>query len=731
MAHLSGTVDRIVFHNPDTGFVVARFVTAGAARAMSDTTIVGTIPGVRPGQLLRVTGSWETHPVHGRNFRVEAFEQELPTSAEGIERYLASGSVRGIGPVTAGRIVEYFGDETLQVLDTDPEQLLQVPGISERRLGIIKESWNENQRIRDLMIFLQSHDLNPGIAPRVFAVYGDESIAVITHDPFALAHTVRGIGFRTADEIARKLGISRHSPSRFVAGLRYALSEASDDGHVYLPKARLLEDGSRILDVPQAELEPALLELVRRDDAVLEADRVYLAPFYTAESGIARHLGRIAETVSSLTLDPRFDAHSSIEEAEAEQGLQLADLQRRAAIVALTSKVSILTGGPGTGKTSTLRTLIAALDRAEVTYAICAPTGRAAKRAAETTGRPASTIHRLLEFQPSDSTFLYDHDRPLSVDFVIVDEVSMLDTLLFYHLLKAVPGEAHVLLVGDKDQLPAVGAGNVLGDLIESGRVPTVTLTQLFRQAAGSTVVVAAHQINQGTVPEIRNAPDDDLFFAHAADDTRALGTIKRLLVERIPQRYGLDPIDDVQVISPMHRGEVGVMNLNAELQILLNPPAPGKAELTRGEKAYRMGDKVMQIRNNYEKDVYNGDTGRIVQIDVPNNQVTVSFPSALGPNEVEYSVLDLDELTLAYAVSVHKAQGSEFPAVVMPLVTRHYTLLQRNLLYTAVTRARQLCVLVGSRRALEIAVQTDHHRRRFTALSERLQSIAAIPSIP
>lgn len=729
MAHLSGTVDRIVFHNPETGFVIARFLPVAAGNNAPDTTIVGTIPGVRPGQILRVSGSWQTHPVHGRNFRVEAFEQELPTSADGIERYLASGAVRGIGPVTAARIVDHFGPEALTVLDETPGRLLEVVGISERRLGVIKESWNENQRVRDLMIYLQGHNLSPGLAPRIFAVYGDESVSAISADPYTLAHTVRGIGFRTADEIARKLGISHRSPSRYVAGLRFALSEAADDGHVYLPRDSLLQAGAKILNVPLPELEPALLELIRRGDAVLDDNHVYLAPFYTAETGIVRHLSRIEGTVSALTLDPSFDPETLVHEAGADQGLELAERQREAALQALTAKVSILTGGPGTGKTSTLRTLISALDRTGATYCICAPTGRAAKRAAETTGRSASTIHRLLEYQPADSTFLHDHDRPLSVDFVVVDEVSMLDTLLFYHLLKAIPGEAHLLLVGDRDQLPAVGAGNVLGDLIASGRIPTITLTQLFRQAAGSSVVVAAHAINSGAVPRIRNGRDDDLYFIEATDDARVLSTIQKLLLERIPQRFGLDPVDDVQVISPMHRGDVGVANLNTALQELLNPPSSGRLQLVRADRTFRSGDKVMQIRNNYDKDVYNGDMGRIIDIDPADGRLTVAFPSATGTQEIEYASLDLDELALAYAVSVHKSQGSEFPAVVMPLVTRHFALLQRNLLYTAVTRARQLCVLVGSPRALQIAVETDHHRRRFTGLAGRLQHALPLPS--
>lgn len=726
MAQVSGSVDRIVFQNEESGFVVARFHLADAAgRGPASTTVVGIMPGIRPGEMLRLTGIWETHPVHGRNFRVAAFEQELPATADGIERYLASGAVRGIGPVTAGRIVDRFGDTAIQILDQTPDRLAQVPGISARRLQIIKDSWAENQRIRDLMMFLQSHEMSVALATRIYRAYGDEAVNVIVSDPYRLAHEVHGIGFRTADAMAAKLGISRRSPSRYVAGLRYALSEATDDGHVFLLRHQLLAAAAKILGAPVEELEPALLDLLRRGDGVMEEDRVYLAPFWRAETGTARLLRRLRETPSPLTLDPRFDAAASIEAAGAEQGLELAAGQREAAIRALQEKVTILTGGPGTGKTSTLRTVIAALERADISHCICAPTGRAAKRAAEATARPASTIHRLLEYQPADNSFLFDQDRPLEEDFIIVDEVSMLDTLLFYHLLKAIPPESHLLLVGDVDQLPAVGPGNVLRDLIDSGAIPTITLTQLFRQAEGSQVVVAAHAINHGQMPEIHNAAEDDLYFIPTSTDQRALDAIKLLLRERIPQRFGLDPVEDVQVITPMHRGLIGVSHLNEELQSLLNP-FHGELGLTRGDRTLHLGDKVMQIRNNYDKEVYNGDMGRITRVASDRSSLTVAFPAAAGAVEVEYEAGETEELVLAYAVSVHKSQGSEFPAVIMPLATQHFLLLQRNLLYTAVTRARQLCVLVGSTRALQLAVETDRNRRRNTGLAARLHLDAA-----
>jgi exodeoxyribonuclease V alpha subunit len=724
MATVSGSVDRIVFRNPETGYCVARFQLVGdSPGGKGATTIVGTMPAVRAGEMLRLEGEWQIHPVHGRNFRVERFEEEMPTTEDGIERYLASGAIRGVGPVTAARIVERFGDRSLAVLDEEPDRLQQVAGISARRLEIITASWEEQKRIRDLSMFLQEHGLSVALAQRIYQAYGESAPDIIRADPYRLAHEIFGVGFRTADAVAARLGIPRDSPSRHVAGLKYALSRATDEGHVYLPRPELLQRAAKLLQASSPELEPALLELMRRGDAVMDADDVYLTPFYRAEAGAARMLRELMSTPSALTLDRRFDPAAAIREAGAAQGLELAAKQILAAEQALREKVSILTGGPGTGKTSTLRTIITALERADVSFCLCAPTGRAAKRVTETTGRPASTIHRLLEYQPGLNIFAYDRARPLPFDFVVVDEVSMLDALLSYHLLKAIPRESHLLLVGDADQLPAVGPGNVLRDLVESDAIPTVTLTDLFRQARGSQIVLAAHAVNRGEVPDLANRPDGDFFFIRADSDAEVVVAIRRLLTERIPAKFGLDPMDDVQIMAPMHAGPAGVTALNGELQSLLNPPRPSHPELQRGGRVFRHGDKVMQIRNNYEKEVYNGDVGRIVAIRTEEQGLTVAFPSEAGITEIDYASPDLEELVLAYTVSVHKAQGSEVPAVVMPLVTGHFMLLQRNLLYTAITRARQLCVIVGSKRALTIATSTDHHQRRNTHLRDRLRS--------
>lgn len=723
MSTISGSVDRIVFHNADTGFCVARFSLSEDGHAPSgSTTIVGAMPGLTVGEMVRLEGMWQTHPVHGRNFRVERFEPHVPDTREGIERYLASGAIRGIGPVTASRIVEMFGDSALRVLDEEPERLREVGGISAKRLAVITASWSEQQRVRELAMFLQEHGVSVALARRVYERYGDGARGLIAEDPYRLAHEVHGIGFRTADALAQHLGLSPRSPSRYVAGLKYTLSLATDDGHVFLSRAELIRRAVRILEARPPEIEVALLDLLARKEAVIESDRVYLTPFYLAETGTARLIERLRGTAGALTLGRRPDVDAIVDAAEAEQGIALATGQREAVRQALREKVSLLTGGPGTGKTQTLRTVIAALEEQGMTYCLCAPTGRAAKRVAETAGRPASTIHRLLEYQPATGLFGYDAARPLGYDFVVVDEASMLDLLLFYHLLKAVPPEAHLLLVGDADQLPAVGPGRVLADLLESEAVPAVRLTQLFRQAAGSQIVLAAHAINRGHVPEPAPGGNGDFYVVAADSPDSILLAIKKLLAERIPARFGLDPVGDVQVISPMHNGPVGVSVLNRELQALLNPPRTRLGDVTHAGRVFRVGDKVMQIRNNYERDVYNGDVGRVIRVVPDDVRLVVEFPSFTGSVEVEYSTSDLDELALAYAISVHKAQGSEFPCVVMPLTTGHYMLLRRNLLYTAVTRARTLCVLVGSRKALGIAVDANRLEVRNSGLTSRLR---------
>jgi exodeoxyribonuclease V alpha subunit len=731
MTSVSGSVDRIVFQNPDNGFCVARFVLAeDCAGEDPSTTIVGTLPHVREGETLKLDGEWQVHPIHGRNFRVERCEATMPTSLNGIERYLASGAVSGIGPVSASRIVDRFGERTIEVLDTEPELLGEVAGISAKRLEVIKGSWSEQRSVREIALFLQDHRISVALAGRLHSKYGDDAIAIVRADPYKLARDIEGIGFRTADSIGKSLGISPRSVSRYVAGLRHVLSEGVDEGHVFLERTELFRRASQLLSAPVSEIEPALLESLQHADTVLDTDRVYLAPFYRAEAGVAQMIRDLNGTPSTLTLDRTFNVSEVVERAAEAQGLSLAQKQVEAVELALVRKVSILTGGPGTGKTSTLRTIISVLDAADISYCLCAPTGRAAKRVAETTDRPASTIHRLLEYQPGLEIYNYDRNRPLPYDFVIVDEVSMLDILLFYHLLKAVPPESHILLVGDADQLPSVGAGSVLRDCITSEAIPVVTLTELFRQSRDSQIILAAHRLIRGEVPEIENGPDDDLFFIRSDDEAGVVRAIKLLLAERIPRKFGLDPIEDVQIISPMHGGPAGVTALNVEVQALLNPPHPSRPELRRGERSFRLGDKVMQVRNNYDKDVYNGDVGRIAQVSNQDQALTIAFPAPGGGSvELEYGPDELDELVLAYAVSVHKAQGSEFPCVIIPVVPRHAILLQRSLLYTAVTRAKHLCVLAGSPLSFERAIGREQSLRRNSYLSTRLAGYGDAPS--
>lgn len=731
MISVSGSVDRIVFHNPDNGFCVARFMLAEeCATGDPATTIVGTLPHVREGETLKLDGEWQMHPIHGRNFRVERCEATMPTSLAGIERYLASGAVSGIGPVSASRIVDHFGERTIEVLDTEPELLGDVPGISAKRLDVIKESWSQQRSVREIALFLQDHGISVALAGKLHSKYGEDAVAVVRADPYKLVRDIDGIGFRTADSIGKRLGISPRSVSRYVAGLKHVLNESVDEGHVYLERTELFRRASQLLSAPVPELEPALLESLQHADTVLDADRVYLAPFYRAEAGVAQMIRDLNSTPSALTLDRSFNVTEAVASAADTQGLALAQKQIEAVELALARKVSILTGGPGTGKTSTLRTIISVLDAADISYCLCAPTGRAAKRVAETTDRPASTIHRLLEYQPGLEIYNYDRNRPLPFDFVIVDEVSMLDILLFYHLLKAVPPESHILLVGDADQLPSVGAGSVLRDCITSDAIPVVTLTELFRQSRDSQIILAAHRLIRGAVPAIENGPDDDLFFVRSDDEAGVVRVIKLLLMERIPRKFGLDPVEDVQIISPMHGGPAGVTALNVEVQALLNPPDPLRPELRRGERSYRLGDKVMQVRNNYDKDVYNGDVGRIALVSTEDQSLTIAFPAAGGGTiQLEYGPDELDELVLAYAVSVHKAQGSEFPCVIIPVVPRHAILLQRSLLYTAVTRAKHLCVLAGSPPSFERAIGREQSLRRNTYLSTRLAGYGDAPS--
>jgi exodeoxyribonuclease V alpha subunit len=739
MDTLSGSVERVTYYNPENGYSVLRLHpergrTPGSSRE-GLVTVVGNLPELSPGEHLQLGGRWVNHPRHGQQFVVETCERLLPATQAGIRRYLGSGLVRGIGPRLAERIVAQFGMDTLEVIEHHPELLQQVADIGPKRSRAIARAWQEQKQVKEIMLFLHSHGVSTNLAVKIYKQYGDQSLGVVQSDPYRLARDIYGVGFKTADRLAQALGLPGNHPSRVEAGIVYMLGEMTAEGHVYAPLAELAEKTVYLLDVPPELVPPALERLAGQDsikrevlpfpvpaqsqpspgaDTLAEAGgvygqhAVYLAPLYFGERGVAERLLRLASALPSRLSDmpPAFVSLDP----------SLTPEQRSAIHTALGHPVSVLTGGPGTGKTTCLKALIAVLDQAGKRYALASPTGRAAKRLSEATGRPASTIHRLLGFSPGEG-FTYHDGNPLPVDMLVVDEASMLDLLLANSLLKALRPGAHLLLVGDADQLPSVGPGDVLRDVIASGVVPVTRLGHIFRQASGSRIITNAHRINQGEMPLFpKDGQDFFLFPAESAED--AAIWVEEVACRRIPQRFGLHPVHEIQVLAPMYRGPAGVTALNGQLQAALNPPAALKPEKQLFGTVYRQGDKVMQVQNNYDMDVFNGDIGFIVALDPVDQALRVNFDG----RRVDYDWSEADQLVLAYAISVHKAQGAEFPAVVAPLVTAHYLLLQRNLLYTAVTRARRLCVLVGSRKAIAIAVHNDKVAQRYTALDWRLR---------
>ena len=732
---LEGSVERVTYYNAEDGYTVLRLSVPGRPDLV---TVVGYLPEVQPGERLRLEGVWTTHQQYGRQFKAERCEQLLPATAEGIRRYLGSGLIRGVGPVTAERIVARFGADTLRVLEEEPERLREVEGVGPKRAAAIARAWEEQKAIRQVMLFLQSHGVTTGLAVKIYKTYGDDALRVVQEDPYRLARDIWGVGFKTADKIARDLGLPLDAPSRIQAGVAYALSQMADEGHVYVPEEKLVAEAARLLEVDPALVEPAIAaldaeEVIQREQltyplpgegagragdppGVREEQAVYLAPFYQGEVGAAGRLRTLME--SPATRLGRFrslDWDALLAQVTRGSEIELSAEQREAVRAALTHKVTVLTGGPGTGKTVTVRTVIGALEALGGRYALCAPTGRAAKRLAEATGRPAKTVHRLLEYSPQEG-FRRNEENPLPVDLLIVDEASMLDLLLTHHLLKAVDPAAHLLLVGDVDQLPSVGAGDVLRDVIRAGRAKVVRLTHIFRQAAQSGIVVNAHRVNQGQMPLLNQY--DDFYFFSKEDPEEAADLLVDIVVNRIPRKFGLDPVDEVQVLAPMYRGACGVANLNRRLQEALNPPGPNRPERRLGGRTFRVGDKVMQVRNNYDKEVFNGDIGRVIRIDGIEQTLTVRIDG----RPVIYDWAEADELIHAFAISVHKSQGSEYPAVVMPVLTQHYMMLQRNLLYTGITRAKRLVVLVGTRRAIGIAVRNARVRQRYSGLGVRLR---------
>lgn len=729
MEKIEGVVEEIIFHNEGNGYTVLS-LKAGAER----TTCVGTLPTLAAGERLRVEGEWTEHPDYGRQLRIRSFESVQPTTRAGIERYLGSGLIKGVGAATAKLIVHAFGEETLAVLDEAPQRLTQIPGIGPKRAAMIIQSYQEQRQARQAMVFLQTYGLSPALSAKVVRLYGERTQSVVRADPYQLVEQVEGIGFKTADAIAFSLGIPRDSDHRLTCGIKYLLGEATrGGGHLFLPQEQLAEQAARLLEVPQALCQRAVSMLALSGGAVLRQvngeDVVYDRYLYDAEREVAVRLCRL---LGRARQDEGEDWPAQIRAYQRKAGLDLGEEQRQAVLTALKSPVSVITGGPGTGKTTCIRCMLA-LMRREGTVLLCAPTGRAAKRMQEASGEPAQTIHRLLEYSGESGSFLRGEDSPLLVDSLIVDEVSMVDITLMRSLLRALPSHARLVLVGDADQLPSVGAGNVLGDMIASRAVPVAHLTEIYRQAAQSDIVVSAHRINRGEMPVV-NRKGGDFFFQRAATAAQAAQVVRELVLTRLPGFLGADPIRDIQVMCPMKKGEAGVWALGRMLQQALNPPGPDKRELTVGDALLREGDKVMQVRNHYELNwtrgeetgagVFNGDMGFIQSIDPQGRKVLVAFDDE---RRVTYEESDLEDLETAYAMSVHKSQGSEFDAVVLPLVSGPQMLLTRNLLYTAVTRARRLVVLVGREECVRQMVNSGYVNRRYSNLAGALREVKGV----
>ena len=717
MEEIHGYIERITFQSPENGFTVARLKQRGKRDL---TAIVGTMPSVQAGESVRLRGRWKENVNFGLQFEVDSFEVEEPQSIEGIQRYLGSGLIKGIGPVFAERIVEYHREGTLGVIDTNPEALLEIDGIGPKRIARIKACWEEQKAIRELMLFLQGYGISPTYAQKVFKTYGEESKKIIEENPYQLARDVYGIGFKTADQTAQKLGIDRQADIRIDSGVEYVLAKLAEDGHTCYPRPAFLEQARQLLDVEAEKIE-ARLEHIESEERIVIApletkegkveDFLWLKPFYVSEQGIARELRRLNEqpTLFSASFDARL-----IREAEQKLEIELAPKQRLAVERSLQAKIHIITGGPGTGKSTITKVFLEILSGQKGRILLAAPTGRASKRLAEVTGREASTIHSLLEYDFAIGGFRRNRDNPLDCALLVVDEASMIDTLLLYNLLKALPDGARLIFVGDTDQLPSVGAGDVLRDLIAGGRVPVTRLTEIFRQAARSRIVTNAHKINAGVFPDIRVDKTADFFFMEEDQPERLTQSILELVKKRLPKAYGFHPMRDIQVLSPMNRGAIGNRNLNQALQKALNP---SDEPLVKMGRAFHRADKVMQIRNNYDKEVFNGDVGFIAKIDRVEQEVIVDFEG----QRVVYDFGDLDQLVLAYAVSVHKYQGSECPCVILPVHTTHYKMLFRNLLYTGITRGKKLVVVIGTKQALSIAVRNNQAGERYTGLLEAI----------
>ena len=708
MARIRCVVERITFQSPETGYTVLK------ARVKDYTelvAVVGNLLDANVGSVLLVEGSWKVDSRYGRQFMAESWEETMPATVYGIEKYLGSGLIKGVGPKFAKRIVRMFGTETIAVIEDDIDRLRQVEGIGNKRISMIRESWQKQKEVKNIMLFLQSHDVSTAYAAKIYKEYGNTAIERVKENPFRLADDIWGIGFRTADTIAEKLGFGKDSFLRLRSGIMYTLSALADEGHVYAERNQLANKAVELLEADIAHVQMTLDNMLQAEELILEDDAIFLPAFNYAEKGTARKLIQLAENVSEfdrLRPEPQVDVAA----LETKLGIQYDEVQAQAVREAVSSKVMVLTGGPGTGKTTTVQGIIAAYSQMGLRILLAAPTGRAAKRMSEATGLPAKTIHRLLECKPPEG-YQRNEENPLEGDVLIVDECSMIDIILMNSLLKALPGNMRLVLVGDIDQLPSVGAGNVLRDIIDSGRFPVIRLTRIFRQAQQSRIITNAHRINKGEFPDISNGRNTDFFFINSEEPEAAVQEIVALVSSKLPRYYGVKP-SEVQVLTPMQRGVLGGTNLNQTLQAALNPEGEG---LRRGGFIFRLYDKVMQVKNNYDKDVFNGDIGRITAVDLQERTLQVMFDGRV----IEYDVSELDELVHAYATTIHKAQGSEYPIVVMPILMTHFVMLQRNLLYTGITRAKKVLVLIGSKKALAYAVHNVTVSQRNTKLKERL----------
>lgn len=713
---LSGQVERVTFHNEETGFCILKVKVQGRKEPVA---VLGSLPCVAPGEWITAQGTWEKDRDHGIQLKAHTLKTQPPTSLEGIEKYLGSGMIKGIGPVYATKLVKKFGDKVFDIIENQSKRLQEVEGIGRERRQRIKDAWAEQKVVRDIMLFLHAHGLGTNRAVRIYKSYGEEAIQMIRADPYRLARDIHGIGFHSADGVAEKLGLQADSLLRARAALEHLLDQATTEGHCALPRRELLEGAARLLEVDE-EIVAKAFERHLKDERIISEkiegeEMIFMPLLRDAEERIARQLRRLSEAKEP---EPPIDGEKAIPWVEEKTGHKLSPSQHEALKIALRSRAVVITGGPGVGKTTLVQSLLKILTAKKLKCILAAPTGRAAQRMAEATGLEASTLHRLLEFQPARGGFQRNASHPLEGDVVVIDEVSMVDVPLMSRLLDALPKRARLILVGDADQLPSVGPGLVLGDIIRSGMIPVVHLKEIFRQAGDSRIISGAHSINRGEIPDIIEAPkDSDFIFIEREDPEECAATLVSMVRDRLPKHLGVDPIEGIQILSPMHRGSLGIKELNLRLQAALNPKTEYREECQVYGNLFRVGDKVIQTSNNYDKEVFNGDIGRIRSMDREEKQLLVRF----GAREVIYEFNELDELELAYAITIHKSQGSEFPVVVIPLAMQQYLLLQRNLLYTGVTRGKRMVVLVGQKKALGMAVRNESTRHRHGGLLHRL----------